>query len=230
MTSSLCTGSRDNQRYTPSVSSRCRAPIELVSSVSTELAPSTLLVIIPPIITSRNTGKNRNMSVVDRVVRAGLLISGARLYLISLWKVSPLISPLATSMQSAAVPPLGEPSAQDRGDVTFVLRNQLPQIFHLGESEGNGLLVLAEEVRATMVSDLVIGDPGQHTLGIDVIELGRSNQCQHDRGVRAATVTANSHDLRARATPRSSRSAELLPKQMRPASRKRVKTSMSLSM
>jgi hypothetical protein len=36
--------------------------------------------------------------------------------------------------------------------------------------------------------DLVIGDPGQHTLGIDVIELGRSNQCQHDRGVRAATV------------------------------------------
>ena len=75
------------------------------------------------------------------------------LYLISLWKVLPLISPSATSMQSAAVAPLGEPSAQDRGDVTFVLRNQLPQIFHLGESEGNGLLVLAEEFGGTADGD-----------------------------------------------------------------------------
>ena len=46
-------------------------------------------------------------------------------------------------------------------------------------------------------------------LGLDVVELGRSNQCQHDRGVRAATVrTREQSGLRARATPRSSRSAE----------------------
>ena len=35
----------------------------------------------------------------------------------------------------------------------FVLRNQLPQIFHLGESEGNGLLVLAEEFGGTADGD-----------------------------------------------------------------------------
>ena len=116
-----------------------------------------------------------------------------------------------------------------------MLRNQLSQIFHLGESEGNGLLVLAEEFAARLivrkpvrpwssgagdrdrvapilrqqrqVRDFVIGDPGQHTLGLDVVELGRSNQCQHDRGVRAATVrTREQPGLRAKATPRSSRS------------------------
>ena len=148
------------------------------------------------------------------------------LHLISPWKVLPLISPSATSMQSAAVAPLGEPSAQDRGDVTFVLRNQLPQIFHLGESEGNGLLssasftwcLLRSSAARLMVTlrnpappwssgagdrdrvapiarqqrgqvgDLVIGHPGQHILGNDVVEPASSNQCQHDRGARAATV------------------------------------------
>jgi hypothetical protein len=40
----------------------------------------------------------------------------------------------------------------------------------------------------------------------------------------------NSQDLRPRAIPRSLRSAALLLRQMRPSSRKRVKTSMRLSM
>jgi hypothetical protein len=44
------------------------------------------------------------------------------------------------------------------------------------------------------VGDLVIGNPGQHvgkpSLGIDVVELGRLNQRQHDRGALAATIGA----------------------------------------
>src|SRR6516165_4308114 len=42
--------------------------------------------------------------------------------------------------------------------------------------------------------DIVIGDPGQHVgepgLGIDLIELGRVDQHQHDRGALAATIGA----------------------------------------
>jgi hypothetical protein len=89
------------------------------------------------------------------------------LHLISLWKVLPLISPSATSMQPAAAAPLGEPSAQDRRDVTFVLRNQLPQIFHLGESEGNGLLVLAKEFGGTADGDC--GGPRHHGQAVPAI-------------------------------------------------------------
>jgi hypothetical protein len=53
----------------------------------------------------------------------------------------------------------------------------------------------------------VIGDPGHHIAklgpGIDVFELGRSNQCQHDCGALAATIgpPRNNHDLRPRAIP-----------------------------
>jgi hypothetical protein len=42
------------------------------------------------------------------------------------------------------------------------------------------------------VGDLVVGDPSQHVgkpgLGIDVVEPGRLNQRQHDRGALAAAI------------------------------------------
>ena len=44
------------------------------------------------------------------------------------------------------------------------------------------------------VGDLVVGDPGQHVgepgLGIDVVEPGRLNQRQHDRGALAPAIGA----------------------------------------
>ena len=44
------------------------------------------------------------------------------------------------------------------------------------------------------VGDLVIGDPGQHVgepgLRIDVVELGRLDQREHDRGALAAAIGA----------------------------------------
>jgi hypothetical protein len=44
------------------------------------------------------------------------------------------------------------------------------------------------------LGDLVIGDPSQHIsepgLWINVAELGRLNQCQHDGGTLAATIRA----------------------------------------
>lgn len=85
--------------------------------------------------------------------------------------------------------------------ITFALRKQLRQIFHFDKSEGDGLLVLAEEFGGTadgecgspcrhaqargrqgiewrqiqgssaQVGDFVIGDPGQH-----IGKLGPGNQ------------------------------------------------------
>ena len=69
--------------------------------------------------------------------------------------------------------------------------------------------------------DGVIVDPGEHVgepcLRIDVIELGCLNERQHDR--RAPAIGAGEQ-----------RSAALLVRQMRPSSRKHVKTAMRLSM
>ena len=87
------------------------------------------------------------MSVVDRVVRAGLLISGARVVFdFSLESIAFDFFHRRPVCSSAAVAPLGEPSAQDSGDVPFcfaIAPGDIPS----RESEGNGLLVLAEEVR-----------------------------------------------------------------------------------
>ena len=68
------------------------------------------------------------------------------------------------------------------------------------------------------IGDLVIGDAGEYVgepgLRIDVIELGRLNQREHDRGAFAAAIGAG----------------EQLLMQMRPSSRKRVNASVRLSM
>ena len=62
-----------------------------------------------------------------------------------------------------------------------------------GARERDGVVPIPGQ-QCGQVGDLVIGDPGQHVgepgLGIDVIELGRLNQRQHDRGALAAAIGA----------------------------------------
>jgi hypothetical protein len=131
------------------------------------------------------------------------------LYLISLWKVSPLISPSTTSMQSAAVAPLGEPSAQDRGMLRLCSASSSHRYSISGRAKAMVHWSLLRNfggtadgdcgARATMVkrrgrqgspgaNSKAAARPGQHIGGIDVVELGSSNQYQHDRGALAATI------------------------------------------
>src|SRR6266853_2429312 len=108
-------------------------------------------------------------------------------------------------------------------------------------STGSGGVVHAAEAipvpwqQCRQIGDLVIGDACEHvgepSLRINIVELGRLNQCQHYRGALAAAIGAGEEpDFRPSAIPLSVRSAALLLRQILPSSRKRVKGSMRLSM
>src|SRR6266852_8503403 len=67
-------------------------------------------------------------------------------------------------------------------------------------STGSGGVVHAAEAipvpwqQCRQIGDLVIGDACEHvgepSLRINIVELGRLNQCQHDRGALAAAIGA----------------------------------------
>ena len=80
----------------------------------------------------------------------------------------------------------------------------------------------------------MVNDAAQHVgelgLRVDVVELGGADERADGGGALAAAVGIGEQPGLAAAMPRSERSAELLVRQMRSSSRKRVKVTQRLSM
>ena len=84
----------------------------------------------------------------------------------------------------------GYPPGRGRGDGAFGADGTVTSG---GAGERDRAAPIPRQQRGE-ISDLVVGDPGQHVgklgLGIDVVEPGRLNQRQHDRGALTTAIGA----------------------------------------